>query len=117
MDLSFKTFCSANGGWLAASPPLVSAVLGLTSWCPEMSDGLLDPTTLVSGGSDSDGGAGLVAGGSWACSLGLGRSDHSPGPLVPSTPTTPPRSVLQGARRQRTRNGTALHFLVGAAHI
>ena len=60
MDSSFKTFCSAMGGWLAASPPLVSAALGLTSWCPEMSDGLLDPTALVSGGSDSDGGAGLA---------------------------------------------------------
>ena len=69
MDLSFKTFSSAMGGSLAASPALVSAALGLTSWCPEMSDGLLDPTALVSGGSDSDGGAGLV---SWACSLGLG---------------------------------------------
>ena len=61
MDSSFNTFCSAMGGWLAVSPPLVSAALGLTSWCPEMSDGLLDPTALVSGGSDSDGGAGLVS--------------------------------------------------------
>ena len=64
MDSSFKTFCSAVGG---GSPPLVSVALGLTSWCPEVSD-LLDPTTLVSGGSDS-GGSGLVTGGSWGCSL------------------------------------------------
>ena len=67
MYLSFKT-CFAVIGGLTVSLPLVSVALGLISWCPEVSDGLLDPTTLVSGGSDS-GGSGLVTGGSWGCSL------------------------------------------------